>query len=90
MIIKEVNTDIVSVLKRGIAEFFLDHNKEPVQIIMGSEVYESLKRYAWFYDEIEYELSDSNLWDNMINLKFDDIPCLEELFMEDTLIQFIW
>jgi hypothetical protein len=29
MIIKEVNTDIISVLKRGIAEFFLDHNKEP-------------------------------------------------------------
>lgn len=89
MIIKEVNTDIISVLKRWIAEFFLDHNKEPWQIIMGSEVYESLKRYAWFYDEIEYELNNWK-WDKMINLKFDDIPCLEELFMEDTLIQFIW
>jgi len=89
MIIKEVNTDIVSVLKRWIAEFFLDHNKEPGQIILGSDVYQSLKDYAWFYDEIEYELNDWK-WDKMINLKFDDIPCLEELFMEDTLIQFIW
>ncbi len=89
MIIKEVNTDVVSVLKRWIAEFFLDHNKEPKQIILGSDVYQSLKDYAWFYDEIDFELNYWD-WEWMINLKFEDIPCLEDLSIEDTLIKFIY